>query len=216
MLVKEAALSSDFIVLLLEFSEVPDELKVVNQTECVHGADFELGLVEQIRDIVVTGRIQVQDEGLHVADECGVKRKVLGNGCVYIWEVTRPIYGRDHASLAGHLLAEHFNSIAMLGYTGEMRSYFNKFLGGVAQFSMRHTIARETYPNTLIHAKPSSDFAMVARTRGPGIAQRQEAHNSVVIYSASAVPRQDFFKANNAQRRKRHVQFSMAGSQWNK
>ena len=190
---------------MLEFSEVPDELKVVNQAERVHGADFELGLVKWIRDVVVTGRIQVKDEGLCAADERGVERKVLGNGRVYIWEATRPIYGRNNAGLMGHLLAERFNSIAMLGYTGEMRSYFNKFLGGVAQFGMRQTIARRTYPNALIHAKPSGDFAMVARTRGPGIAQRQEARDGIVIYSASAVPRQNFFKANNARRRKRHV-----------
>jgi hypothetical protein len=60
------------------------------------------------------------------------------------------------------------------------------------------------YPDTLVHAKPLSDFVLIARAHSPRFAQLEEAGDRVIVHSTSAVPRQDLFKVNDAWSRSRH------------
>ena len=62
-----------------------------------------------------------------------------------------------------------------------------------------------TNPDALVHAQPLGNFAMKTRARGPGITQSEKASHGVIIYGASAAPRQDLLKANNARRRRSHI-----------
>jgi hypothetical protein len=60
------------------------------------------------------------------------------------------------------------------------------------------------YPDALVDTKPFGDFALIARARGPGIAQREEAGDRVIIHGTGTVIRQDMLKANDMWSRSRH------------
>ena len=74
----------------------------------------------------------------------------------------------------------------------------------MATSEVQDVISR-TDPDALVHTQPLGNFAMKMWARSPGIAQSEKASHGVIIYGASAAPRQDLLKVNNARRRRSHI-----------
>jgi hypothetical protein len=60
------------------------------------------------------------------------------------------------------------------------------------------------YPDALVYAKPFGNFVLIARACSPGIVQREEAGDCIIIHSTGTVIRQDMLKANYVWSRSRH------------
>jgi hypothetical protein len=124
----EAALPSNLIALLVKLGKMPDEFKVGDQAEGVHGANLVLGFVKRIGDILVASRIQVQSIGLSATDKRGMKHQVLSNCHIHLWEATAPIDSGDYTSFARNLFVERRDVVVVQSYASELGSYYNNTL----------------------------------------------------------------------------------------
>ena len=96
-LAEKESLSSALFALLLKFGKMPDQFEVVDQTQCVHSANFVLGFVKRVRNIFITHRVKVQDVGLRATDKRGVEHEMFHGNRIDIWKATRPVDSGDHS-----------------------------------------------------------------------------------------------------------------------
>jgi hypothetical protein len=87
-----------------------------------------LGFVERIGDVLVASRIQVQSIGLSATDKRGMKRQVLSNCRIHLWEATAPIDSGDYTSFTRNLFAECHDVVIVRSYASKLGSYYNNAL----------------------------------------------------------------------------------------
>jgi hypothetical protein len=128
MFAEEAMLPSDLIVLLVELSKVPDQLKVGDQTMAMHFVNLVLGFIAWIGDVLIASRIQDHGIGLSTTDDHSMDSQLFGNRCTHIRKATTPIDSNDQAHFARNLVVKHSDSIAMQRHASEVHSYSNQML----------------------------------------------------------------------------------------
>ena len=181
--------------------------KLVTRPRACINADLALCIIQRIGKFFETSGVKVQGMSLRTTDKRSMKSEMLRDRRIHVRKATRPVNSSDNTSFMGDLLAERLDIIAVQSNTSKVRSNLDQLLKtcrSVWQPAKLQDTIRKTDPDALVHAQPLGNFAMKTWARGPGIVQSEKASYSIIIYGASAAPRQDLLKANNMRRRRSH------------